>query len=104
MDEGGEEESEMYCWKDDTRSCGEDCVAFDVRSLDDSLWNPCLLLNLKRAKAKSLANIATELKRQNDFYEKADEDMLRRLEKRRESEAYAAKVKEMDAPPPEVKT
>ena len=115
------EEVEQYCWRDGARRCGVDCVAYDEKCEADAVWSPCLLLNLRRAQAKSHANIAAELKRQNDFYEGEAQELIKRegqrrvemeaeLEKERqarkkaEAEAYAAKVKEMDAPPPKITT
>lgn len=97
------EEQEQFCWREPGRPCGVDCVAYDDRCETDPLWNPCLLLNLKRAKAKSLANISMELKRQNDFYEKEGEEQRKRMEKRVQADAYAQKVREMDPGPPEIK-
>lgn len=90
----GEEESEQTCWRDSARYCGEDCVAFDDKSLTDPRWMPCTILNVKRAQAKSFANIAAELQRFNDG--------MASSAKKAESQAYAEKVKEMDAPPPKI--
>jgi hypothetical protein len=75
------------------------------------------------AQAKSFANISTELKRYNDRKVAGDEDLGkamqfvadkakepgtfsedRKFASKEESDAYAEKVKEMDTPPPEIKT
>jgi len=97
------EEVEQFCWRDSGRQCGGECVAYDDRCEVDPIWSPCLLINIKRAKAKSLANLSVETKRFNDRFVQ-DEEQVKRLEKLRATEAYARKVKEMDAPPPEIKT
>ncbi len=105
------EEEEQFCWRDSSRLCGKECVAYDEKCEGDSRWLPCILLNIQRAQAKSFANIATELKRYNDRKDTSDEEMrdvlvgvneMRR--KREEADAYAEKLKEMDQPPPEIKT
>lgn len=92
------EELEQFCWRDGARHCGSDCTAYDDRCEADPVWSPCLLLNLQRAQAKSHANIAAELKRQNDFYEARQET----TDKKAQAEAYAKKVQEMDKPPPKI--
>ena len=49
--------------------------------------------------------IGNELKRQNDFYESdARREVERANQKRMEAEAYAQKLRDLDKPPPEVKT
>lgn len=103
-------ESDQTCWRDAARMCGEDCVAYDDKCESDPRWLPCTLLNLKRAQAKSFANIATELKRLNDRKDAADEEIRNVLvatnehaSKKAASEAYARKLKEMDPGPPEIK-
>jgi cell pole-organizing protein PopZ len=105
-----EEELLMSCWRIETKVCGPDCVAYDERSAQNPVFSPCILLNLQRAQAKSLANIAEELKRYNDSSEAAiqqavesNEVALEQAEKRAEAKAYGEKVKEMDKPPPEIK-
>jgi hypothetical protein len=97
----GEEvlESEQTCWKDAARLCGDECVAYDEKCEDNPLWKPCLLLNLKRAQAKSYANIAAELKRLNDALEGAGTS----AEKRAAADALAQKLKETDPGPPEIR-
>ena len=104
FEDEGVVETEQSCWRDSSRLCGDECVAFDDKSLDDPRWNPCLLLNLQRAQAKSHANIAFELKRFNDV-QHSDElwGALASAKKKAEAEAYAEKVKEMDPGPPEIK-
>lgn len=114
----GEEvlENEQTCWRDAAKLCGDDCVAYDEKCEDNPLWKPCLLLNLERAKAKSYANIAAELKRFNDRQAAGDEDLKKAMEfvagktkergvfaSKEEAEAYARQVKEMDPGPPEIK-
>lgn len=118
---GPAEELEQFCWRDAARHCSSECVAYDEKCESDPIWNPCLLLNLKRAQAKSHANIAAEMKRQNDFYSEEGQRQIERegqrrvaleaeLEKERqarkkaEAEAYAEKVREMDTPPPKITT
>jgi hypothetical protein len=110
FDGDGVTETEQSCWKDSSRLCGDECVAFDEKSFEDPRWAPCLLLNIQRAQAKSHANIAAELKRQNDMQEavidqavEASDEALSSAKKRAEAEAYAKKVKEMDPGPPEIK-
>jgi hypothetical protein len=112
-EEHDEDELLMSCWRLESKVCGPDCVAYDERCRENPVFNPCLVLNLQRAQAKSLSNIAEEMKRQNDFYESdaaqlAEREGQRRVEAehraaKAEAEAYAAKVKEMDKPPPEIK-
>lgn len=100
------EEIDQYCWRDTGRPCSSECVAYDEKSQVNGLWSPCILLNLKRAQAKSYANIAAELKRYNDrkdAYDKELRSVLAHTAKKTESQAYAEKVKEMDRPPPEIK-
>ena len=112
--------SEMTCWRDGARYCEDDCVAYEDKCADDPRFFPCVLLNIKRAKAKSFANIAQELKKLNEtmdqnsgFVAPSNEEVkeaLKRMEardesaqRRAEAEAYAQKVKEMDPGPPEIK-
>lgn len=99
--EGAEEvlESEQTCWRDAAKLCGDDCVAYDEKCEDSPLWKPCLLLNLKRAKAKSFANIAAELKRLNDALEGASTS----AEKRAAAEALAQHIRDNDPGPPEIR-
>lgn len=113
------EESEQMCWRDGSRMCGQDCVAYDEKCEDDSRWLPCTLLNIKRAKAKSFSLLAQELRKLNDtmdqnsrFVAPSEEDVKEALnrmraeesaQKRQEAEAYAQKIKEMDPGPPEIK-
>lgn len=115
------EEVDQYCWRDSSRVCNTECVSYDDRCESDPVWSPCILINIQRAQAKSHANIAAELKRQNDFYEgegqrqieregqrrvemEAELEKERQARKKAEAEAYAQKVKEMDQPPPKVTT
>lgn len=76
-DEDGTE-SLMSCWKDGSRACSEECVAYEDRIEQDPRYNPCMLINLKRGFNASVALIAKELKRLADFYGGADDDLLRR--------------------------
>ena len=59
-------EVEQFCWRDSSRLCSGECVAYDEKCEGDARWLPCVLLNTQRAQAKSFANIAAELKRHND--------------------------------------
>jgi len=105
-EEGG---GDQMCWRDSTRYCGSECTAYDERCHQDLRWSPCLILNIKRVQSKSQANIAIEMKRYNDQKDDDDKKLGETLKdfqswrKRQESEAYAAKIREMDVPPPEVK-
>lgn len=72
MDENPFEEDEdretlMTCWRDGNRACSEECIAYEDRVEVDPRFNPCMLLNLKRAQNASLAKLATEIKRYNDW-------------------------------------
>lgn len=108
-------ELEQTCWRDSSRYCGKECVSYDERCETDPRWTPCLLLNLKRAEAKSYASISLEMKRFNDaghtsnFVNASEADIKKALSmreaahKKEEAEAYARKVQEMDVPPPEIK-
>jgi hypothetical protein len=101
------EEVDQYCWRDSSRVCNTECVSYDDRCEADPVWSPCILINIQRAQAKSHANIATELKRQNDLSESEAQRQIGRegqLQKKAEAEAYAKKVQEMDQPPPKVTT
>lgn len=118
-DENGVE-SDQTCWRDSTRMCGEDCVAYDDKCEEDPRWLPCTLLNLKRARAKSFSNIAMEMKRYNDHRDSAYQELessIRYLSdkadkakktgtfaSKEEAEKYAKQIKEMDPGPPEIKT
>ena len=103
-DDLGDDEQVIYCWRDTSRACNVDCVAFDERSLGDERFNACILINVKRADSKSLSLIGTQLKRQNDFYDSdAAREVERANQKRLEAEAYAQKLKDLDKSPPEVK-
>jgi hypothetical protein len=110
VDENALEEDEQVicCWRNISRVCGPDCVAFDERSLNDGRFSACLLINNERTKSRALAALATighELKRQNDFYESDARKELEKANKKRvEAEAYAQKLKDLDKPPPEVKS
>jgi|GEM_PF-5962813 len=97
------EEQDQYCWREPGRPCGLDCTAYDERCETDPLWKPCLLLNIQRAQAKSFANIAVELKRQNDFYESEAGAAVKRIEKQSQAAAYARQIRESDPGPPEIK-
>lgn len=104
---GPAEELEQFCWRDAARHCSSECVAYDEKCEADPIWNPCILINIQRAQAKSFANIAAEMKRVNDKKDASDEEIRNVLvaaAKKRESEAYAEKVKDMDAPPPKITT
>ena len=115
-DDLGDDEQVIYCWRDTSRACNVDCVAFDERSLGDERFNACILINIKRADSKSLSMIGTQLKRHTDleekssqrFYTPSDEEVAeglrrRQAEQKKQSEDYAQKVKELDREPPEVK-
>lgn len=65
------EESLVTCWRDGTRPCDVECVAYEDRVEEDSRYNPCMLINLKRGFNASAAGIAKELKRQNDLHDVA---------------------------------
>jgi len=54
-------ETALFCWKDTTRGCGPDCVAFEERCQEDQRFSPCILLNVRRQEAKALSAIAVEL-------------------------------------------
>lgn len=105
-------ETTMMCWKETTRVCGGDCVAFDERSMRDPRFSLCIVLNSERQQAVSLAGIKSQLQRQCDFAEKesaiiiqeaVDAKRLRvEYDKRCEAEARAQKIKDLDRPPPEV--
>jgi hypothetical protein len=97
--EPDEIESKQICWRNSATLCGEDCVAYDEKCMEDPRWGPCLLLNLKRAKAKSYANIATELKRLNDGMNTVSSAARRRTE----AAELAQKLKEEDPGPPEIR-
>lgn len=104
------EEEEMICWKDSTRVCGPDCVAFDERSIGQSTLTSCWLINLGRSAAKNLSTLADgvvgiskQLSRQNDFYDK-DRDKAASRENRRRAAELKAEIERQDSPPPEVNT
>lgn len=112
---------DQYCWRDGSRMCQGECVAYDDRCQADPVWSPCILLNIQRAQAKSHANLAAELKRYNDIKQEEKDKIReafshikpelvtepgerRNFASKEEAEAYAQKLKEMDKPPPEIKT
>ena len=90
------EETLIFCWRDANRACGPECTAYDARALEDDRFSTCMILNTERASSRSYAVIGQELKRLNDAAAVGT--------KKTDSEAYAAKLKELDKPPPEVKT
>jgi hypothetical protein len=66
-----ENESLMSCWKDGTRACSEECVAYEDKVEEDHRYNPCMLINMARGAKASVALIAKELKRLGDLHDVA---------------------------------
>ena len=52
---------ELGCWMNFSRICGEDCVAYDERSIADPRFNPCIMLNVGRSIMASLAGLEKAL-------------------------------------------
>lgn len=50
--------NELYCWLDDPRECGADCVAFEEGSLTDPRMTTCKVMNAIRSVALSFAQIS----------------------------------------------
>jgi hypothetical protein len=95
------EEVGLVCWRESGRVCGPDCPAFEEKSIEEPLWNCCILINLRRAQAKSFANIAAELKRLNDNSETlVSPDEQESLEARRRAKDLKEALDERDQKPP----
>jgi len=104
-EEDVEKDTIQFCWRDQARYCGRDCVAFDERSLvENSGFGPCSLINHQDRQSRALTGLAIQMKRQNDFYEHEDRAHQQRLEKRVETAERAAKIKELDRDPPKVES
>lgn len=56
--ENDQQETDITCCFDGDRICGPDCIAFDGRFEGDDRFSACILINLGRQVAKSLAGLA----------------------------------------------
>lgn len=55
------EANELYCWMDDNRECGPDCVAFEEGAIADPRMTTCKSMNAIRSVALSFVQIARSL-------------------------------------------
>ena len=92
MAEDEELEEALICWKDSSRVCGPDCVAYDPMSDSDMRFFSCVLINNDRALAKSVLRLSKALMADPTTQKKEEAERLRR------------QLKEMDQPPPKVTT
>lgn len=69
---------ELYCWFDDQRECGPDCVAFEEGSLTDPRMTTCKTMNAIRSVALSFVQIAKAL--QHTDKKRSADEMRERLQ------------------------
>ena len=70
--------NELYCWLDDNRECGADCVAFEEGSLVDPRMTTCRAMNAIRSVALSFVQIARSL--QQGGKKQAADELRERLQ------------------------